>query len=111
MPHDIAQLQELLHKYMPFPNSMLAVLDVPDASSPADWVPTIHFDRRTLYRREGKGFRGVDAWVCDGVIVSAVWAGDIRNVPELVGRRLDEVLGAVSADAPARGPGRPRKAA
>lgn len=90
---DLEQLQNLLDRHMPFPNATLTALDVPDPSSAAEWPPIIHFERRTLYHREGKGFRAVNAWVCGGMIVRATWGGDIRNVSELAGKMLDDVLG------------------
>lgn len=90
---DLEQLQNLLDRFMPFPNETLTAFDVPDPSSSAEWPPTIHFERRTLYHREGKGFRSVRAWVCDGMIVRATWNGDVRNVTELAGKTLDEVFG------------------
>lgn len=90
---DLEQLQALLDRYMPFPNAMLTEFDAPDTSSAAEWPPLIHFERRILYHRENKGFRPVQAWVCDGMIVRATWDGDIRGVREIEGRTLDDVFG------------------
>lgn len=67
--------------------------DAPDteSASSSEWIPIIHFECRTLYRRGQNGLPvAINAWIAEGVIVRA-WKDDFRNAVELIGRPLVDV--------------------